>query len=402
MIKHMFLLLCLLSGLVLLTGCWDHRESGDIALVMGMGIDKMEEDNLYRVSFQIVNPGQVAGGKRGQGQGTAVTTYSETGSTIFETVRKISKKVPRLLSFSHTVVLVIGEDLATEGGLPKILDFTERYYDFRSTALVLVAKEGQALPILSVLTPLERIPAMKIQETVQKTEKVWGETPQRNINDVVQTISSKSKGLSLGGISIAGNLTEGQTSANTKRAVPTTLVKVSGLALFKDGKLKGWLEDKEARGVAWIQNKIKKTVLSSKCKENKSTMAVEVLRSSTELKVSVAHGKPKMTISIRGEGHLEEITCPIDLTQPKQIFQLNNTFESEIKQEVTTAVKTAQEQKNDIFGFGEAINRANPKAWKEMAKQWDETFADMEVQVNVKFFIRGIGLRKQPLILQKK
>ncbi|UOQ94635.1 Ger(x)C family spore germination protein [Halobacillus shinanisalinarum] len=398
--KHMILLLWLLSGMILLTACWDHRESGDIALVMGMGIDKTEEDNLYRVSFQIVNPGQVAGGETGQGRGTAVTTYSETGRTIFETVRKISKKVPRLLSFSHTVVLIIGEDLATEGGLPMILDFSERYYDFRSTALVLVAREGQALPILSILSPLERIPAMKIQETVQKTERVWGETPQRNINDVVQTLSSKSKGLSLGGISLVGNLTEGQTSANTKQAVPTTLVKINGLALFKDGKLKGWLDDKEARGVAWIQNKIKKTVLSSKCKKNDGTMAIEVLRSNTKIKATVKQGKPEITVAIRGEGHLEEITCPIDLTNPKLIFQLNNTFESQIEQEITTAVKIAQEQKNDVFGFGEAINRANPKAWKQMKKQWDETFADMDVQINVEFFIRGTGLRKQPLILQ--
>lgn len=307
-----------------------------------------------------------------------------------------------MLTFSHTVVLIVGEDLAKEEGLSKILDFSERYYDFRSTALVLVARGAQAQPILSILSPLERIPAMKIQETVKKTEQVWGETPQRNINDVVQTLSSKSKGLTVGGITLIGNMKEGQKSENTKQAVPNTLVKINGLALFKDGNLKGWLDKKEARGVAWVQNKIKQTVVTSKCKKNKGNMAVEVLRSTTNLKATVKKGKPEIAINVRGEGHLQEITCPIDLTNPKLIFQLNNTFESVIKQEITTAIKIAQEQKNDVFGFGEAINRANPKAWKQMKKQWDDTFADMDVQVNVKFFIRGTGLRKQPIILQER
>ncbi|MFD2925641.1 Ger(x)C family spore germination protein [Halobacillus naozhouensis] len=396
-----FKLFLLFPGLILLAGCWDQQETGEIALVMGMGIDKTEE-NLYRVSYQIVNPGQVAGGKTGQGQGTAVTTYSETGGTIFETVRKISKKVPRMLSFSHTVVLIVGEDLAKEEGLARILDFSERYYDFRSTALVLVARAGQARPILSILSPLERIPAMKIQETVQKTEQVWGETPQRNINDVVQTLSSKSKGLALAGISLVGNMKEGQTSANNQQAIPNTLVKINGLALFKDGKLNSWLDEEEARGVAWVQNKIKKTVLTSKCKENKGDMAVEVMRTSTHVKPKVEQGKPEITITIRGEGHLEEITCPADLTNPKVIFKLNNTFESNIKQEVIAAVEVAQKHKNDVFGFGEAINRANPKEWKQMKKQWEDKFANMDVQVNVDFFIRGTGLRKQPIILQEK
>lgn len=399
--SHKFLLIWVLLGTVLLSGCWDHKETGDLALVMGMGIDKTEDD-LYQVSFQIVNPGRVAGGKTGQGQGAAVTTYSETGKTILETIRKVTQKAPRLLTFSHTGVLIIGEDLAAEEGLKKIFDFIERYHDFRSTTLVLIAKGGEAKSILSILSPLERIPAIKIQEIIEKSEQAWGESPERNINDVAQMLSGKSKGLSLGGIELVGDLAKGQSSAVNMQATPDSLVKVNGLALFKDGKLRGWFEGEKARGVAWVQNNVNRAILSANCNPDEGAMAAEILRTHTRWQPKVVKGKPKITLNIRAEGQLADIACAIDLSNPDNMSWLDKRFAAEIKQEVTKAVEAAQEQNNDIFGFGEAINRADPKAWKKMKKNWSESFADMDFQVNVKVFIRGTGLRKEPLILKKK
>ncbi|MFC7063389.1 Ger(x)C family spore germination protein [Halobacillus seohaensis] len=398
---RIFSLLWLLS-LILLAGCWDQNELEEVALVMGMGIDKTEDD-LYHVSFQVVNPGQVTGGEMTKGgEGTAVTTYSEKGKTLFETVRKISKKVPRNLSFSHMVVLIISEDLVKEQGLLEVMDFTERYYGFRSTALVLLARDGKAEPILSILNPLERIPAMKIQETLIQTAEVWGENPEQNINDVIRTLSNKSKGGSLNGITLVGNKEEGQKTSKNQQAVPTTFVEINGVALLKDGKLESWMDDKEARGVSWVQNEIQKTVVTAQCEKNEQEMAVEVRQSNTKLKATMSQGKPEITLNIRAEGPLEEVACPIDLTKPEVIFDLNNKFASAIKQEVTKSIKLAQEQKNDVFGFGDAVNRSHPKEWKKIEGEWPDTFADMNVQVNVEFFIRGTGLRTKPLILDKK
>ncbi|MCP3026582.1 Ger(x)C family spore germination protein [Halobacillus sp. A5] len=391
-----------LFGLTILTGCWDHNELEEVALVMGMGIDKTEDD-LYKVSFQIVNPGQVTGGQMtgDTGEGTSVTTYTETGKNIFETTRKISTQVPRNLSFSHMVVLVLGEELAREESLFEVMDFTERYYGFRPTALVLLARESQANSILSILNPMERIPAMKIEETSQKTTEVWGETPSRNIKDVVQTLSSDTKSLSLSGVSLVGNMNEGQKEDKNKEAVPESYVELSGVGMFKEGKLQGWLDDKEARGMAWVQDEIKRTVLTFKCDENEEYIAAEVRYSTTKLSASIHDGKPEITVDIRGEGPIEEAACPMDLTDPEIIYQLNEDFGSEIEQEVIQAVKIAQEQEIDLFGFGETVNQSHPEEWKSMRENWDETFSEMDVNVNTKFFIRKTGLRTKPLILQK-
>ncbi|WP_228552692.1 Ger(x)C family spore germination C-terminal domain-containing protein, partial [Paenibacillus polymyxa] len=58
----------------------------------------------------------------------------------------------------------------------------------------------------------------------------------------------------------------------------------------------------------------------------------------------------------------------------------------------TQVIRKAQKKyKTDIFGFGNAIHRDNPKLWNKIKKDWDEEFLDMDVEVNVDFKIRGLG-----------
>jgi spore germination protein KC len=282
------------------------------------------------------------------------------------------------------------------------MDFAERFYGFRSTAIVLISKGGPAQPILSILNPMEKIPAMKIQETSKKTAEVWGETTDQNINDVIQTLTTKSGGVSLSGITLIGDVQEGQNSNINEQAVPSTYIELSGLAILQDGKLKGWLEDKEARGISWVKNKIRKTVVSSTCEEDKGRIAVEVRNANTKLKPSIKKGETKITVNIRSEGTLQEVTCPLDLTDPHVIIDLNKKLAKVIEEEVSTSVKAVQEEETDVLGFGEAMNQKYPKEWKKMKDDWPSTFSEMEVEINVEFFIRGTGLRTKPLILEKK
>lgn len=76
--EHMFLIrtfrvaLMLLLCTLFIAGCWDRKEINDIAFVIGIAVDKEEEN--YRSSLQIALPGQSGttgssgggGDKRGQ------------------------------------------------------------------------------------------------------------------------------------------------------------------------------------------------------------------------------------------------------------------------------------------------------------------------------------------------
>lgn len=50
----------------ILTGCWSRRELNEIAIALAMGVDKSGDQ--FKVSAQIVNPGEVASAKGGGGE----------------------------------------------------------------------------------------------------------------------------------------------------------------------------------------------------------------------------------------------------------------------------------------------------------------------------------------------
>lgn len=99
----------LIIVIFILTGCWSRRELNDLAIALAMGVDSSGDQ--FKVSAQIVNPGEVTSVKGGGGN-SSIATYSSSGETIFEAIRKMTTKSPRKIYFSHTRLVVIGEELA--------------------------------------------------------------------------------------------------------------------------------------------------------------------------------------------------------------------------------------------------------------------------------------------------
>ena len=174
------------------------------------------------------------------------------------------------------------------------------------------------------------------------------------------------------------------------------------MAIFKNGKLKGWLDDGEARGTAWILNKMKSTIVELDCKEKKNSIGVEIIRSLTELHAETKNGEPIIHIHVREEGNLSEVQCPIDLSDVSVIGDLENEWEIKTKSEVMSAVKAAKNEKSDFLGFGDAVNRANPKLWEKIKKDWSEKFATCKVDVKVDAYIRRSGMRLKPYMSEQQ
>ena len=97
--------------LSVLTGCWSKRELNELAICVGLGIDKAEDG--YYVTVQIINPGELSGKNR-SGRSEVITSRVK-GETIFEALRKLSTVSPRKIYMSHLHQVVFGEELAREG-----------------------------------------------------------------------------------------------------------------------------------------------------------------------------------------------------------------------------------------------------------------------------------------------
>ena len=180
--RKWFFLFLILTTTSLISGCWNERELTDLAIVSAFGIDKNEEGK-YVGTFQIINPSYVAGGLQGGGggQGPPVTVYSSTGDNIVELARNLSTKSSRQLYYAHTNLLVISDDLAKREGITHILDSFDRNYEFRTTSMVVIAHGTKAGDIIKALTPIDKVPAVKVIKTLKNTENLLGEEPTVNL-----------------------------------------------------------------------------------------------------------------------------------------------------------------------------------------------------------------------------
>lgn len=398
--RKVFSLFCSLCVCILfLAGCWDQRELNTISLVMALGVDKAKGKAEYHVSYQVVNPTEISG-KTGTGRTTPITVYSSSGSTVFEALRNAAEVTPRQLMFSHTNVIVIGEELAKEG-IEGILDFFERDDEGRLTSNLLIARDTKAEEVLKTLTPIEKVPAFalkgKLNTMVTKLSKGYDV----ELDEVLRGVLQKGGGPVVTGVQLIKSAQSGSKESAIKGAKPAAVIRINGLGIFKEGKLVEWLNGESARGTAIINNKLRGSAVSIDCKQKKRGLSIEVRRAKTKIRTSIRNHIPTIRLFIKQEGSIGQIFCAIDLKKSKEIRKLEKEWAQETKKEVQKAITQAQKNQTDIFGFGEALERTNKKAWKKIEGKWGDIFAKATVQVHVEARIRRPGMRSIPYLFSE-
>ena len=379
--------ICILLILsIFLTGCWNRRELNELAITMAIGIDKLEDE--YLISAQVVVPSEfsMSGGKGS----SPVTLIQARGDTVYEALRKMVKSSSREVYPGHLRLLVISETLAKEGiGDP--LDVISRDTELRSDFYVVVARDTTAEEILNIQTPLETIPAGKMFNSLKISEENWSATTGVTLDELIVDLRSDGKEAVLTGILAKGKMEKGSSKQNVETITPAVLIQYDELAVFKDDKLVGWLTEDESRGYSGIINEVKNTAGTLSCPDG-GKATIEVLRFKTEVKGKVKNGSPEVDINIQIDGNVGAIECPIDISKPESIEALEKIYEKDVEETVNHSITSVQEKyEADIFGFGNAIHRSNPKEWNTLKNKWDEHFTDLAVNVKVDVKIRKTG-----------
>lgn len=382
---YLFLTILLLA--TVLTGCWSRRELNDLGIAVGMGIDKA--GNEYEVSVQIVDPGEVSPKKGGASGRAPVTLYSAKGGTVADAVRRLVAAAPRRTYFSHVRIFLLSEDLAREG-IIKLLDFISRDHEFRTDFFIAIVKDTTAKNILSEMSHLEKLPAQKMFDDLEVGEKEWSPVVAIQLDELTNSFVSKGRHAILSGFRLVGNKEVGKTRKDIESVKPLSKIETSGLGVFKEDRLVGWLNEPESRGYVNLTNKLKRSVIETSCPEG-GKLTVNVIRSKTEVKGLVEKGKPKIKALMRTEADVSDVECKIDLTKNETITNLQKDIAKQINEHVEASIKKAKRLKSDIFGFGEAIHRANPAYWNKVKDDWDNQFPDLPVEFKVELQIRRLG-----------
>ncbi|GER73142.1 Ger(x)C family spore germination protein [Weizmannia acidilactici] len=386
----------LLLSIFMLTGCWSHKELTDIAFVSAIGVDRLE-NGKYLVTYQIVNSLNIPNGMQlGGGQGPPVTIYQATGRTVQEAFRNGGQEISRRLYFSHANVLMVGEETAKEGIYP-VLDVLDRYKEFRNTATFVIARNCKAEDILKVLTPIDRVPANKINKTLEYAQEGSGGRLKISMSDLISDFTTEGKEAAVGSIKLIGDPEKGKMQDSLNQTALSAYLMSSAIGIIKNGKLIGWVDGNKARVITWLLKKTNITSLTLDWNHHPDAVDIRTIKTNVDIKPVMKNGKPEMNIDITFQGQLYEVDVPMKVMDMKMIGRLQKAYEKKAEQQIYEGIRYMQQEKCDVFGFGQMIHQQYPKQWKKMKNHWNEKgFANLKVNVHSNVIISNSELRTDP------
>lgn len=376
----MFLSLILCAG-----GCWNYRELDQLGIVAGVGYDLAPEPGKILMTVQVIKPGEAkggggesgtSGGGEGGSQTQPVVIIESTGATVFDAVRGAVTKFSRKLFWPHNQVLIIGKE-AAEQGVRQFIDYEIRDAEPRPTAWIMVTP-GKAGDLLKTTGKMQKIPALEIAEMI-RAQSATSKAGSFMVHDFVLRLVSKTAA----------------PVATQIRLDEENEVQLDGTAVFKGEKLAGFIGPRETRGLLWVLGKVR----SGSIVVNKGQVSLEIIRASSKIKPEVTEASVRIKVIVNVQSNVSNQNNALDLSKPETLKTLAKREEAVIRDEIKAALDKARELKADIFGFGEAIHRVDPKVWKRLEPHWDQIFTELQVELAVKADINQVGLILKPLSL---
>ncbi len=366
--------------LLFLTGCWNNRGLSEINLVSAIGLDRSEDGKIL-VAVQMVEPAAIQsmspdGGKVESAQPKSTFVDSYETETVFEALRGMLSMADKKLFLSTTQVLILGEKLSQEG-IYEVLDFFQRDHEIEYKMDVLVAKGVTPKEILEMETDVDAIPAVYIKGTVENTIS-RGTVKKTRLIDLIKALCSDCRQPAIGQITKAGEKE----------------VKTEGTAVFKDGKLSGWLDAFETRGLLFAIGQMKSGIVN--IPSDGGIIAMEIIRSKGKVDVKMKNNEPALlTVKVELEANVGEYGAKGELDTPEHLHQLEGILGEAVKKEIKKALEKVQiEYASDIFGFGARLHKYHPTYWKKGKDDWNDTFSKLPTDIQVVAKIRRTGTIK--------
>ncbi|WP_187442167.1 Ger(x)C family spore germination protein [Sutcliffiella horikoshii] len=390
--KHLFILLRRYFRLVifipLLTGCWSSRDIEKLDLLIGVGVDTAQEENItssyYGTDSLLTVTYQMAKIKSNQGQDKKqaekpYTNVEQTGASIIETARDVIQLRKNTVNGQHQRLVIISREVAENRSIREILDFFIREPEARMSMLVMIT-DGLAKDILGYM----------------ETDDI----PSMHIYDITENFDKSNKLLERKSLAKINALMEAQASFILQNVVQIDgELKLSGAAVIKGSTLKliGFLKEEELKGINWITAQTKGAIV--KVTEEGSDKPIiyeqEILKS--KVIPTLKDGKISFEVKVKSEGLIIEVaTYTDDFTKEKSRRKLEEQIAEKVKEEIQTSLERIQKDLQvDVIGFHDYVRIKYPKFWKEHQSDWDSIFSqapiDYEVQVTITDF--GLGIQ---------
>ena len=376
----------------------------NLAYVVAIGLDKGENENL-RLSLQISVPNSGDTSSGSSSQSASVIVDSIDCPSISTGINLFNSYLGKEINLSHCKVLVISEELASEG-VNEYLYTLANNIQFRTDSSIIISK-CDASSYLEYSTPqLDKISA-RYYEIAPSSSEYTGYTENITINEFFSSITdSFSEAVAiLGSINTEGMQNADNASSDTDSyytAGQTPIsgepgVETMGLAVFNGDKLVGELDGFESICHLIISNKLKNAQvrIPSPIPELDYIDLYIELDGNTKNSVELVNGSPYISSQIKIAAKMQSMNKNIDLKDDAIVSKIETSAKSFLEKHIIDYLyKTSKTLRSDIDSFGlYALKYFTTQAeWEEY--NWLHRYQDAFFGINV-----DVNLRSSYLLL---
>lgn len=401
LIRLAALLVCSFIISFSITGCYDNSEIEDLAYVIAIGIDEVD-DNNFNLTFQTAIPQAITGGG---GEGTAIISFKT--DNFLSGLKKASEYLSRRINLSHTKIIVFSESVAKKGITAFINGFQESL-EIRQDIKIVVSSEEAKKYLESVQPKLSANPS-KYYELLFRSYETDFLVPQTQLEDFqyraksvgaqpVAILTAPDKNINESGKSESGGGGEGKKTGGEQEKKSgggeeggkegeeqKQSMSLKGLAVFNNDKMIGTLDEKESSILAVMtgSKNINLTLVDPFDDKYKILSSIKRERASTTA-INFQKGKPVITLDLKLDINIESSQSSIDYGIPQNSEKLNNIYRDLLAKEIKKLLeKVTYGLKSDVFGYGELAkkNFLTSKNWE--SAQWQKVFPQAEYKLKL-------------------
>ncbi|TKD72257.1 Ger(x)C family spore germination protein [Pseudalkalibacillus hwajinpoensis] len=373
-LKQICLSILLINSSLLLTGCWDHNELPAYGFVQAVAIDLSEGEEKIDLTTQFIKPSPKIGSAGGAGE-DAFVNIETSGDSIFEAIRDITTHLGRKAQWSHTRVILISEDIAKSRNIGEILEFFYRDHEPRML-ITLGIMEGKAKDYLDQKPFIENTISQQLKEIEEASHKYSSKAMEVNLLTFGRELKSQTRTAKIPYYHLE----------ESGEAV------IAGLAIINNGKMSGAISPLQTEALLTILGDYQFGIIEVPCEVEGETIkeTIEVSKVETDMKASVVSGNISAMVKIDMEGDVGELKCTV-IDKSEDMHKFNQKVADVVKTNIEETLQHLQKDEVDVIGLGNAIYRKHPKVWKELQKDWPETFSEVTFTVDVKMDINNTG-----------
>lgn len=378
----------LITCILCLTGCWGKREVEGLAPLLGIGFDLGQKPRTFLITQQIAKPKQ--GGSTGAELEDRTFSIEVTSARdAYEMVSKISTRTPFMGSLK---VIVIGED-AAKAGFNDILDFAQRFSEFRRSLYLVLAK-GTAQSLLNTKLRNGQLPAMHIKSNLETGDSI-STFPTVPLGHYLTVLGTKSTAPIIPVVMSVKSGDEGiEYEADGEKGEE---IEIEGAGVLRGDRLVDFLSDEETKGYMWLENDVVHRSLNTVgVDESKVNFGGQVLKSTTKYKVKGDVGTTGLHYQIKASIAVDEVMGLKEQLSETEWLELmkeaEKRFAKVIQKECELTLKKERELGLDFLGIGRHIEQKNPAYWKTVKDRWEEKIVDFPVSLDVQVKIHHSGM----------